>query len=99
MLKVFEDGQTVYLEAEGTVEDVRISTVSYSYFFYDIAQLWSCSSMKDSALQLITVIPDGMPNLKISWRSAGVEQACYLTQSGEDGSLILLPVGDVEAVG
>ena len=99
MLKVFKDGQTVYLEAEGKVEDVRISTVSYSYFFYDIAQLWSCSEMENSALQLITVIPDGMPNLKISWRSAGGEQACYLTQSGEDGSLILLPVGDVEAVG
>ena len=55
--------------------------------------------MEDSALQLVTVIPDGMPNLKISWRDAEGEKACYLTQSGEDGSLILMPVEDVEAVG
>lgn len=99
MLKVFDDGQTVYLVAEGAASDVRVNTVAYSSNFYDIAMLWSCSRMENSALQLITVIPDGMPNLKISWRGAQGEQACYLTQSGEDGSLILMPVGDVEAVG
>ena len=99
MLKVFDEGQTVYLVAEGEVSDVRITSVAYSAFFHDVTQLWSCSAMNDAALQLVTVIPDGMPNLKISWRTAEGEQACYLTQSGEDGSLILLPVEDVEAVG
>ncbi len=99
MLKVFNDGQTVYLEAVGEVKDVQVTSVAYSAYFYDLAQLWSCSSMKNSALQLITVIPDGMPNLKISWRDAEGQQASYLTQSGEDGSLILLPVDSVEAVG
>jgi hypothetical protein len=78
---------------------VRITSVAYSAFFHDVTQLWSCSAMNDAALQLATVIPDGMPNLKISWRTAEGEQACYLTQSGEDGSLILLPVENVEAVG
>ena len=33
------------------------------------------------------------------WRDAEGQQASYLTQSGEDGSLILLPVDSVEAVG
>ena len=99
MLKISGEGQTVYLEATGEVQDVKITSVAYSAFFHDIAQLWSCSSMKDSALQLVTDIPDGMPNLKISWRDAEGPQACYLTQSGEDGSLILMPVDSVEAVG
>ena len=99
MLKVFGEGQTVYLEAVGEVRDVQITSVAYSAYFYDLGQLWSCSSMKDSALQLVTVIPDGMPNLKISWRNADGQQACYLTQSGENGSLILMPVEDVKAVG
>ena len=99
MLKVFDGGQTVYLVAEGEVSDVHITSVAYSAFFHDVTQLWSCSAMNDAALQLVTVIPDGMPNLKISWRTAQGEQACYLTQSGEDGSLILLPVETVEAVG
>ena len=99
MLKVFGEGQTVYLEAVGEVKDVQITSVAYSAYFYELAQLWSCSSMKDSALQLVTVIPDGMPNLKISWRNVEGQQACYLTQSGEDGSLLLMPAADVEAVG
>ena len=99
MLKVFDGGQTVYLVAEGEVSDVHITSVAYSAFFHDVTQLWSCSAMSDAALQLVTVIPDGMPNLKISWRTAQGGQACYLTQSGEDGSLILLPVETVEAVG
>jgi hypothetical protein len=99
MLKVSGEGQTVYLEAEGEVRDVKITSVAYSGYFYDLAQLWSCSSLKDSALQLVTDIPDGMPNLKITWRDADGQQARYLTQSGEDGSLILMPVDSVEAVG
>ena len=99
MLKVSGEGQTVYLEAEGEVRDVKITSVAYSGYFYDLAQLWSCSGLKDSALQLMTDIPDGMPNLKITWRDADGQQARYLTQSGEDGSLILMPVDSVEAVG
>lgn len=99
MLKVSGEGQTVYLEAEGEVRDVKITSVAYSGYFYDLAQLWSCSGLKDSALQLVTDIPDGMPNLKITWRDADGQQARYLTQSGEDGTLILMPVDSVEAVG
>ena len=98
-VKVFQDGQTVYLIADGPVNQVRLSRVDYSYGFYETAQLWYCSRMEDEALQVVTVIPDGMPNLKLSWMSAEGEHSVLLTQSGEDGSLILMPADAVEAVG
>ena len=98
-VKAFQDGQTVYFVADGPVSEVRLSRVDFSYSFYETAQLWYCSHMENAALQVVTVIPDGMPNLKLSWRDAQGEQSVVLTQSGEDGSLILLPADEIEAVG
>ena len=98
-VKVFQDGQTVYFIADGAVSEVRLSSVDYSYGFYETLQRWYCSRMEDAALQVVTVIPDGMPNLKLSWMTGQGEQSVLLTQSGEDGSLILLPTGEIEAVG
>lgn len=98
MLRAFESGQTVYLAAEGTLSDVSIARVEYSGGFYETAQLWSCSEMENAAVQLVTVIPDGMPNLRITWRDASGVQTRYLSQSGLDGSLILADA-DIEAVG
>ena len=101
MVKVFEDGTMIYLVAEGSVKDLRIASVDYFDYngtFNENAVRWSCSRLKDAAVQLLTVIPDGMPNLKISWRDAGGEQIRYLSQSGEDGSLLLVDES-IEAVG
>ncbi len=101
MVKVFEDGTTVYLLADGSVKDLRIASVDYFDYdgsFNESAVHWSCSGLTDAAVQLVTVIPDGMPNLKISWRDTQGEQTRYLSQSGEDGSLLLVD-GSIEAVG
>ncbi len=98
-VKVFQDGQTVYLVADGKLSEVRLSRVDFSFSFYETSQLWYCSEMENAAVQVETVIPDGMPNLKLSWMSAEGEQSVLLTQSGEDGSLILLPDEGIEAVG
>ena len=77
---------------------MRLTSVEYAGAFYETAQLWSCSLMRDCALQLETVIPDGMPNLKISYRAMDGLKNLYLTQSGEDGSLILMD-DSIEAIG
>ena len=55
--------------------------------------------MNDCILQLDTVIPDGMPDLMVSYSDEnGESHRLLLTQSGEDGSYIL--TGDnIEAVG
>ncbi len=101
MVKVFEGGTTIYLVAEDSVKDLRIASVDYFDYngtFNENAVRWSCSRLKDAAVQLVTVIPDGMPNLKISWRDSSGEQVRYLSQSGEDGSLLLVDEG-IQAVG
>ena len=102
MVKVYDEGTTVYLVADGPVQDLRVSSVDYFDYngsFNESAVHWSCSGMENAAVQLVTVIPDGMPNLKIAWRGAAGEQSVFLTQSGEDGSLILMPEDSIEAVG
>jgi hypothetical protein len=54
--------------------------------------------MTDCAIQLVTLIPEGMPNIKISYTDAQGEHSMLLTQSGEDGSIILVN-DDIQAVG
>jgi len=98
MVKLGEDGTTLYLLVNGTARDVRLTQVAYSGVFYETAQLWSRSIMHDCAVQISTVIPEGMPNLKISYRAADGLKHLYLTESGEDGSLILAD-DSIEAVG
>jgi hypothetical protein len=54
--------------------------------------------MEDCALQIVTDIPEGMPELKLSYRDATGEHELYLSQSGVDGSFIFVD-GSIEAVG
>ena len=80
--------------------DVRLASVDYSDRFYETAQLWACSYMSDCVLQLDTMIPDGMPDLMVSFRDAsGAQTRLLLTQSGENGAYILMNDSDIEAVG
>ena len=98
MVKISDTGASLYLIVSGAASDVRLTSVMFSDRFYETAQLWSCSVMRDCAVQIETDIPDGMPNLKISYRTQDGLKNLYLTESGEDGSLILMddsirPVG------
>lgn len=93
------EGEQLCLVAEGIVYDVKLSSVSYMDRFYENAQLWACSYMDDCLLQLDVTIPEGMPDLMVRYTDgAGETHSLLLTQSGEDGSLILAD-DDIEAVG
>ena len=98
MVKISDTGTSLYLVVNGAAHDVRLTSVQYSDAFYETAQLWSCSVMRDCAVQIQTDIPDGMPNLKISYRTQDGLKSLYLTMSGEDGSLILMD-GSIRPVG
>lgn len=98
MLKFHDDGQALYLVVDGQASNVSISRVDYTDHFYVTERLWFCSVMEDCALQLLTNIPEGMPELKLSYTDAEGEHELYLSQSGEDGSFILVD-GSIEAVG
>ena len=98
-LVVNEDGQELCLMAEGEVYDVRISSVYYVDQFYEDTQLWCASSLKNCALQLQAVVPEGLPNLLITYYTAdGERHGKLLSQSGADGSFMLVD-DDIEAVG
>lgn len=93
------DGQQLALAVEGRVYDLRISRVLYADRFYEQAQLWAASTLENCALQLQTVVPEGIPNLMITYYTAdGRRHGKLISQSGLDGSFLLVddniqPVG------
>lgn len=99
MLSINEDGEKLCILADGRIYDVSVTTVYYVDRFYEDTQLWYASTMADCALQLQVVIPDGLPNLLITYYTAdGVRHGKLLSQSGADGSFLLVD-DDIEAVG
>ncbi len=94
-----EDGEELCLSIIGTAYDVKLSTVDYTDGFFETAQLWYASYMSHSAIQVLTNIPEGMPNLMISYSDTqGENHRMLISQSGEDGSLQLVD-DSIEAVG
>ena len=98
-LMVEEDGQQICFVVEGEIYDVSVETVYYSDRFYTNAQLWYANLLSDCALQVQTVVPDGLPSLRITYYTAdGVRHGMLPSQSGLDGSYLLVD-DDIEAVG
>ena len=54
--------------------------------------------MDGSALQIVTMVPDGLPNIRLSWKNADGQFSKLISRSGEDGSYILVN-DNIEAVG
>ena len=97
------EGLELCLKAVGTVYDVSISSVEYadySHKIFETASHWACSYMNDCAIQLVTLIPEGMPDLMISYTTAdGLRHHSLISQSGVDGSISLTDAESVEAIG
>lgn len=85
------------LKVDGTVYDVKISSVHYTDAFYETAQLWYASYMSNCAIQLQAPLPDGMPALMISY-TTDHEQHNILLTHGEGGGPALVD-DSIEAVG
>lgn len=95
-----ESGTETALYADGAIYQVKLSEVEYLDSFYEIKQLWAGSYMKDCVLQIVTAIPDGMPKLMVSFFDADRNlHEMLLTQSGEDGRIILMNKDDIQAQG
>lgn len=96
-LDVDAEGESLYLIVRGSVKNLRIAKGEYVDSFYVTENLWSCASMDNCALQLRCLIPEGMPNLRISYDDAEGSHSFYLSHNGVDGSVTLTDA--VEAVG
>ncbi len=96
------NGEELCLTVSGTVYDLTVVSVGYisdDVGFYETAQHWSCSYLHDASLQLVTVLPEGMPDVMVRYTDAdGTVHSLVVTQSGEDGSLILVD-DDIQAIG
>ena len=85
------EGEELCLLAEGTVYDVYLSTVYYTDSFHEKVQHWCSSYMSDSALQIVSAVPEGIPDLMIRYTTAdGQRVGKLLSQSGLDGSYMLV---------
>ena len=87
-------GACVTFTASGTVEDIELNAVTYleySNLYRVDGTLWYAELLSDGESVCVqTWIPDVMPNLSLSWRDAEGEHVKYISQSGMDGSLILM---------
>ena len=87
-------GACVTFTASGTVEDIELNAVTYleySNLYRVDGTLWYAELLSDGESVCVqTWIPDVMPNLAISWRDSEGEHTKYISQSGMDGSLILM---------
>ena len=65
--------------------------LEYSNLYRVDGTLWYAGRLADGESVCVqTWIPDVMPNLSLSWRDAEGEHVKYISQSGMDGSLILM---------
>ncbi len=100
---ISDEGEEFRVYAEGTVYDVSIDSVTYisdDVGFYQTETHWYSSFLSNAGVQVKTDIPDGMPNLMLRYTDAeGAVHSMLITQSGLDGSILLLEEAKVEAVG
>ena len=87
-------GAAVRFTAEGRVEDLEISRVTYYEYansFGTDGTLYYLSALEDGeTLELRTWIPDVLPTLQIRFVDAQGEKEYLISQSGKDGSLVLM---------
>lgn len=101
-LTVDDEGSDFAFLCSGSVYNVRVSVVGYaehSNTYYPTRLLWYCSRIKDAAVQIRAAIPDVIPNLMLTYCSAdGTEHRYLVSQSGQDGSLLLINAEDIEGL-
>lgn len=87
------ESERILLFAEGAVQDVRIETGSWNTsgteFTPSCTVFASASLTPGDGIMLQAYIPDTISILRISFRSGQAQNLFYLSQSGQDGSILL----------
>ena len=88
------DGQEVYLYSSGSIRNFRLDlgTPDSSGVNFRIERnLCTLEKLNEGeAVKLTAVFPDGQPNLRVTYENdMGIEEY-YVTQSGENGSILLI---------
>jgi len=87
--------ESVLLWAWGDVQDVRAVLVETpdEASFHETALLWYASALEDGeSVRLNTTVPEGIPNLKLCWRTDAGAYEALLSRNGQTGKLQLIPL-------
>ncbi len=88
------EGEQFLLHVDGGIQEVRIAFGSWdetaTVFTADATVFATPVLTSADAIMLQATIPDTMPNLRITYISGDTTNVVYLSQSGQDGSVILL---------
>lgn len=89
-----EDGEHVVLYTNGLVENLTLELGQWDsdgISFFPTATVFAADTLTPGdAVLLYTMFADVMPHLRLRYTSGGTEYRFFLTQSGKDGSIILL---------
>ncbi len=92
---VIDQGATkALLHTDSSIYDVRIETGSWSadgdIFIADHTVYAAYALTAGNAIMVESEIPDTLPRLRITYKTGGQTARYYLTDSGKDGSIILM---------
>ena len=92
---IIDQGATkALLHTDSAIYDVRIETGSWSSdgdtFIADYTVYAAYALTAGNAIMVESEIPDTLPRLRITYTTGGKTLSCYLTDSGNDGSIILI---------
>ncbi|MBR6114641.1 MAG: DUF3298 domain-containing protein [Oscillospiraceae bacterium] len=99
-----EDGahQLVFLKARGRVENVELFHAEYSDYnntFWEKDMFWFADRIEDGeTLCLQTDIPEIIPDVMLRYTGSGGTREYLISQSGKDGSLVLMDRQDFAAL-
>lgn len=95
-LMVNTHGDPFFIYADGAVRNVTIESglwdESGTVFTPDAVVFATYTLTPGDAVMITADIPDTMPNLRISYRSGDEIHQAYISQSGKDGSILIMDI-------
>lgn len=88
------EGERFLLFSDGLVTNVRLEqgewTEDGTVFTPSATVFYACTLCAGDAVMVQDQIPDVLPRLRLTYESAGTTVCCYISQSGKDGSILLI---------
>ena len=93
-LPLCETGEQVFLSCDGILRSLQIDSGFWNEdgtVFTKDATVFACQTLSPGdGIVVITDIPDVMPTLKVTYKAGAQTKEHYITQSGKDGSILLI---------
>ena len=89
-----EDGELILLRCDGLVRNLRVDLGTWSddgtVYTAEATVLASATLSPGDGIMIQAQIPDVLPTHRLSYRTANQEVVQFISQSGKDGSIILM---------